>query len=142
MRLGSLLQRGDVICLVGDLGSGKTTLVQGLVAGWGSLDHATSPTFVLVNLYRRFDGERFFHLDAYRIRDAREAEELDLEEMAETGVLVVEWAERIEAALPREHLRITLRWVDVEQRDLIFTPIGDRYQALLTGLRTRVYGGM
>ncbi len=141
MRLGALLQRGDVICLVGDLGSGKTTLVQGLAAGWGSLDLATSPTFVLVNLYRRFDGERFYHLDAYRIHDAREAEELDLEEMVDTGVLVVEWAERIEAALPREHFRITLRWVDVEQRDLIFTPIGDRYQALLTRLRTRVYGG-
>jgi len=142
MRLGALLQRGDVVCLVGDLGSGKTTLVQGLAAGWGSLDLATSPTFVLVNLYRRLDGERFFHLDAYRINDAREAEELDLDNMIENGVLVVEWAERIEAALPSENLRITLRWVNANQRDLIFTPRGERYQALLSSLRTRVYGGV
>jgi len=52
MRLGTLLQTGDVICLIGDLGSGKTTFVQGLASGWGSLDPVSSPTFVLVNVYR------------------------------------------------------------------------------------------
>ena len=67
MRLGALLKPGDVICLVGDLGSGKTTLVQGLAAGWGSLDPVSSPTFVIVNLYRRMDQSQLFHLDAYRL---------------------------------------------------------------------------
>jgi tRNA threonylcarbamoyladenosine biosynthesis protein TsaE len=142
MRLGPLLKNGDVICLVGDLGSGKTTFVQGLVAGWGSLDQVTSPTFVLVNLYRRFDGERFYHLDAYRLTDGREAEELDLETMVEGGVLAIEWAERIDSALPADYLRVTLRYIDVEQRDLIFSPVGERYNSLISGLRKRVYGGL
>src|SRR5690606_20946296 len=64
MRLGGLLQPGDVIGLVGDLGSGKTTLVQGIAAGWGSLDQVSSPTFVLVNVYRRPDQGKLYHLDA------------------------------------------------------------------------------
>ena len=63
IRLGTLLKDGDVVCLEGDLGSGKTTLVQGMAVGWGSLDQVTSPTFVLVNLYRRLDGGHFNHLD-------------------------------------------------------------------------------
>ena len=57
MRLGAMLQVGDVVGLCGELGSGKTTLVQGIGAGWGSLDAVTSPTFVLVNVYRRTDGQ-------------------------------------------------------------------------------------
>jgi tRNA threonylcarbamoyladenosine biosynthesis protein TsaE len=142
MRLGALLLKGDVICLVGDLGSGKTTFVQGLAAGWGSLDRVSSPTFVLVNLYRRFDGEKFYHLDAYRLTDGREADELDLDMIIEDGVLAVEWAERIDSVLPLEYLRVTLRWIDIEQRDLIFSPVGERYKSLLSGLRKRVYGGL
>ena len=67
IRLGTILKTGDVICLEGDLGSGKTVLVQGMAAGWGSLDRVTSPTFVLMNLYRRLDGGKFHHLDAYRL---------------------------------------------------------------------------
>jgi len=101
MRIGALLQTGDVVCLIGELGSGKTTLVQGLASGWGSLDQATSPTFVLVNVYRRPDGQRLYHLDAYRLRGAREAEDLDLDAMLETSPLVIEWAERIQETLPQ-----------------------------------------
>ena len=142
IRLGTLLRSGDLICLVGDLGSGKTTLVQGLAAGWGSLDQVTSPTFVLVNLYRRPDGGRLYHLDAYRLTDGREAADLDLNEMLDGGILVVEWSERIEKALPKGQLRITLNWIDIVQRDLIFTPRGSRYQSLLAELRTRIYGGL
>jgi len=73
MRLGALLQPGDVICLIGDLGSGKTTFVQGVAAGWGSLDPVSSPTFVIVNLYRRLDNSQLFHLDAYRLSGPAEA---------------------------------------------------------------------
>mgnify|MGYP005842321565 CR=1 FL=1 len=140
MRLGSLLDKGDVVCLTGELGSGKTTLVQGLAAGWGSLDQVTSPSFVLVNLYRRPDGGRFFHLDAYRLPGDREAEELDLDAMIDTGVLVVEWAERILGALPEEHLRVSLNIVGDEQRDLIFSPQGQRYISLIDIFRKSIYG--
>jgi tRNA threonylcarbamoyladenosine biosynthesis protein TsaE len=142
IRLGTILKIGDVICLEGDLGSGKTVLVQGMAAGWGSLDQVTSPTFVLMNMYRRLDGGSFHHLDAYRLKDAREAEELDLESYIQTGPLVVEWAERISAALPVDHLWVTLRLVDVDQRDLIFSARGSYYETLLDKFRMRIYGGL
>ncbi|HZD57668.1 MAG TPA: tRNA (adenosine(37)-N6)-threonylcarbamoyltransferase complex ATPase subunit type 1 TsaE [Anaerolineales bacterium] len=142
MRLGALVDGGDVVCLVGDLGSGKTTFVQGLAAGWGSLDPVTSPTFVLVNLYRRPEGARLYHLDAYRLSGASEAVDLDLDAMLESGLLVIEWAERIQRALPREHLWISLRWINPQQRDLIFSARGVRYQSLLAKLRQRLYGAL
>jgi tRNA threonylcarbamoyladenosine biosynthesis protein TsaE len=140
MRLGELLQPGDLICLVGELGAGKTTLVQGISAGWGSLDAASSPTFVLVNVYRRQDKSHLYHLDAYRLQNAREAEDLDLDTLLEHGALVVEWADRIQEALPEERLWVTLRWIDLEDRDMLLTPYGQRYQSLLNELRKRVYG--
>lgn len=142
IRLGTLLKSGDVVCLEGDLGSGKTTLVQGMAAGWGSLDRVTSPTYVIVNLYRRLDGGQFFHLDAYRLKDAREVEQLDLDGLLETGALVVEWAERIEAVLPKNCLWVNLRTVDIDQRDLIFSAHGPQYKSLLVNLRRRIYGGL
>lgn len=140
MRLGALLVPGDVICLVGDLGSGKTTFVQGIASGWGSLDQVTSPTFVIVNLYRRPQGERFYHLDAYRLNGPNEAEDLDIEALIESGPLVVEWAERIKPALPAENLWVSLRTINNAQRDLIFSANGERYQSLLENFRKRVYG--
>jgi tRNA threonylcarbamoyladenosine biosynthesis protein TsaE len=140
MRLGALLHSGDVICLVGELGSGKTTLVQGIASGWGSLDAVTSPTFVLVNVYHGADGQRMYHLDAYRLKDAREAEDLDMDVMLEGGLLVIEWAERIREALPSEHLRVTMRWIDDEQRDLVFAARGSRYDNVLSTVRKQLFG--
>ena len=140
MRLGGLLSTGDLVCLAGDLGSGKTTFVQGLAAGWGSLDPASSPSFVLVNLYRHPSGRRFYHLDAYRINNAAEAEELDLEAMLESGPLVIEWADRIKDALLRECLWVSFRWVNPDQRDMVFSARGEHYQSLLANYRKRVYG--
>jgi len=141
MRLGALLQPGDLVCLIGELGAGKTTLVQGISAGWGSLDAANSPTFVLVNLYRRPDGNRLFHLDSYRLSGAAEAEDLDLDALLESGSLVIEWADRIQRALPAEYLWATLKIIDDTQRDLVFTAQGDRSQALLAVFRRKVFGG-
>lgn len=142
MRLGALLRAGDLICLVGDLGTGKTTFVQGIALGWGALNPATSPTFVLVNVYQDANGRRLYHLDAYRLSSAREAEDLDLEALLESGPLVIEWAERIQAALPAERLWVTLRWVGDEQRDLLFSAYGQRYLDLLAHLRRQIYGVM
>lgn len=141
MRLGGLLQKGDVVALQGDLGSGKTTLVQGIAQGWGSLDPVTSPTFVLVNLYRRPGEGALFHLDAYRLDNAQDALDLDVDEMIEDGILVVEWSERIASALPEEQLHIGLRWIADEQRGMIITPTGSHYQQLVEDFRKRVLGG-
>ncbi len=142
MRLGMLLQPGDIICLSGDLGSGKTTLVQGLTKGWGSLDMVSSPTFVLVNSYRRPDGQKLNHLDAYRLKDALEAEDLDLIFFMEQGPLVIEWAERIKSILPGHRFWVNLRWLADEQRGMVFTAQGIRYQRLLAEFKRGIYGGV
>jgi tRNA threonylcarbamoyladenosine biosynthesis protein TsaE len=141
MRLGKMLQAGDLVCLQGDLGAGKTTLVQGVAQGWGALDPVSSPTFVLVNVYRRPDASQFFHLDAYRLESASEAEELDLDNLLGQGPLVVEWPERIAPILPVEHLWAQLEYESEEQRSMRFAADGDRYKHLLEDLRHAVYGG-
>jgi tRNA threonylcarbamoyladenosine biosynthesis protein TsaE len=106
------------------------------------LDPVSSPTFVLVNLYRRLDGGRLYHLDAYRLSGAPEAEDLDLDSMLESGPLVIEWADRIQGILPDERLRVGLRWVSAEQRDLVFSARGAHFHSLLAIFRKRVYGGL
>lgn len=136
-----MLKPGDIICLCGDLGSGKTTLVQGIAQGWGSMDAVSSPTFVLVNTYRKPGGENLFHLDAYRIENALEAEDLDLEMMFEQGAFLAEWAERIDKALPKERLTITLRWVADEQRAMSLKSTGTHYEQMLADFQRKVVGG-
>jgi tRNA threonylcarbamoyladenosine biosynthesis protein TsaE len=100
IHLGGYLNQGDVICLEGNLGTGKTTMVHGIGQGWGTLDPVTSPTYIIVNEYRRPNHKRLFHLDAYRLENAHEAEHLDLDRMLVEGSLVIEWAERIQEVLP------------------------------------------
>jgi tRNA threonylcarbamoyladenosine biosynthesis protein TsaE len=141
MRLGAMLQAGDLVALVGDLGSGKTTLVQGIAAGWGSLDPVSSPTFVLVNVYRHSDGLCLFHLDAYRLNNSNEAVDLDLDNMLEQGPMVVEWAERVQDVLPEQGLWVLLNYIDEIQRDLIFSARGQYYEDLLSRFRKYIYGG-
>jgi tRNA threonylcarbamoyladenosine biosynthesis protein TsaE len=141
IRLGALLKPGDLVCLSGDLGSGKTTLVQGLAQGFGSLDFVSSPTFVLCNEYRRPNGQVLFHLDAYRLSGAPEAEDLDFDRMIEDGVLVIEWPERIQSILPRERLWLNLRYIAEEQRGMVFLPEGKRYETIVAEFRRQSFGG-
>ena len=140
MRLGGLLHTSDLICLQGDLGAGKTTLVQGLAQGWGSLDAVSSPTFVLVNEYRRPDACQLFHIDAYRLESAPEAAELDLDSMLAHGALIVEWAERIMSVLPNERLWISLDYRAEEQRQMSFRANGAYYDELLAKLQANMFG--
>jgi tRNA threonylcarbamoyladenosine biosynthesis protein TsaE len=140
MRLGNLLKPGDLLCLQGELGTGKTTFVQGLAQGWGTLDIVSSPTFILVNLYRRPDSALLFHLDAYRIESVLEAEELDLETMLAQGPLIVEWAERLMPILPSERLWAQMEYVAEENRKILFIAQGKRYDDLLLQLRQASFG--
>lgn len=141
MRLGALLRPGDVICLQGDLGAGKTTFVQGLAQGWGTLDAVSSPTFIIVNMYRRADGAQLHHMDAYRLDSLPEAEELDLESMLAQGPLLVEWAERIRDLIPANHIWLEMEYLAEEHRKMRFTAHGRRNDALLADLRQAVFGG-
>lgn len=140
LRLGGMLEAGDVICLQGNLGAGKTTFAQGLAQGWGSLDAVSSPTFILVNQYRRADGGRLFHLDAYRLDSIPEAEELDLDFMLAEGALIVEWPERIGGLIPPEHLWVELEHISEEHRQMKFHARGGRYDELLDAIRQSVVG--
>jgi len=141
MRLGGALQVGDVICLQGDLGVGKTTFVQGVAKGWGSLDSVSSPTFIIVNVYRRADQGQLFHMDAYRLDSTPEAEQLDLDSMLAQGPLLIEWPERINGLVPDERLWVQLEHIDEEERELKFKSSGKRYEGLLEIIRHAAYGG-
>lgn len=142
MRLGSLLQTGDLICLQGELGTGKTTLVQGIAQGWGALDPVSSPTFVLVNVYFRPDQSQLTHVDAFRIESLGEAEELDVDNFLARGPLVIEWPERIEPVLPSERIWVWLEYEAEEQRLLRFSALGFRYENLLNAFQQTVLGAV
>jgi tRNA threonylcarbamoyladenosine biosynthesis protein TsaE len=140
-RLGAVLQAGDVICLQGDLGAGKTTFVQGIAHGWGSLDSVSSPTFIIVNVYRRGDDARLFHMDAYRLDSTPEAEELELDSMLAQGPVLIEWPERMDGLVPNERLWVNLMHVTEEEREMKFHAAGSRYDELLEVIRRAAYGG-
>jgi tRNA threonylcarbamoyladenosine biosynthesis protein TsaE len=132
-RLGALLRAGDVVLLQGELGAGKTAFTRGLARGAGSGDLVTSPTFVLVNEY---DGPlRLYHADLYRLDDPDSVADLELADYAREGVLIVEWPERGEDALPAEHLLVELEYAGEDHRRLTFSASGLRATALLKALR-------
>lgn len=106
------LQPGEVIALFGDLGSGKTTFVQGLGKACGVASPITSPTFTIMHIYR---GQQWpiYHFDFYRLHSVAEAQALGCEEYFDgEGVTLVEWPERALALLPPQHLQIHLRIPD------------------------------
>ena len=142
-RLGALLQGGDVICLEGPLGSGKTCLTQGIGRGWGVSQTLISPTFVLVREYARPDESlRLYHVDFYRISGAEEALGLGVDEFLgdTSAVCVIEWAERARPLMPPEHLWIRLGFVDQTRRALHFAAQGERHTALLQKFRRVAFG--
>jgi tRNA threonylcarbamoyladenosine biosynthesis protein TsaE len=141
MRIGAEIKAGDVICLQGDLGAGKTTFTQGLAQGWGSQDSVSSPTFIIVNMYRRANGAKLFHLDAYRLDSVPEAEELDLDSMLAEGALIIEWPERIGGLIPKERMWVTLDHIEGEHRQMRFNAHGKRYDDLLEFMRQSMFGG-
>ncbi len=107
--VGRALQAGDVVCLWGPLGAGKTTLARGLIrALTGPDEEAPSPTFTLVQIY---EGPQFAvaHLDLYRLSGPDDVRELGLDEALEEGAAVIEWPERLEARIPPDRLDIRLR---------------------------------
>lgn len=145
-RLGTLLQGGDVICLQGPLGAGKTCLTQGLGRGWGAEQHIVSPSFVLVREYTRVgDEQRFYHVDLYRIAGGEEAWTLGIDDFLgqRHAVTVIEWAERATSLIPADHLWIKLDFVppvDASRRHLWFTAHGRRHQELLHEFRQSAFG--
>ena len=142
-RLGALLQGGDVICLEGPLGSGKTCLAQGIGRGWGVSQTLISPTYVLVREYARpGDTVTLYHVDLYRISGVDEALGLGLEEFLgdSRAACVIEWAERARDLMPPEHLWVHLKFSDWTRRALCFKAHGERHAALLRAFRRAAFG--
>lgn len=141
VRLGELLQPGDVLCLSGDLGSGKTTMTVGIGQGWGALQMPTSPTFTLVNEYTRpGDTARLVHIDCYRVADAREALDFGLDDYLDgRSAMVIEWPERIATILPADRLWITLRHFTETKRSLRFEARGLRAEEMLALFRRSAF---
>lgn len=105
--LARLVQPGDVIALSGDLGTGKTTLARGLLAALGLEEEAPSPSFAIVQPYAPPEVQiPVAHVDLYRLDDPDDALELGLDDMLEDSVLLIEWPERLGAALWSDALRL------------------------------------
>jgi tRNA threonylcarbamoyladenosine biosynthesis protein TsaE len=107
-RLAAMLRPGDIVALFGDLGTGKTTLARGILAGLGHDGEVASPTFPIVIPYEPLRLP-VWHVDLYRLEDPAEVEELALDEALQDGALIVEWPERMGRALWPHSLLLTLR---------------------------------
>jgi tRNA threonylcarbamoyladenosine biosynthesis protein TsaE len=133
--LAAMLRAGDVVSLTGDLGAGKTTMVQGAARGLGVEQPVTSPTFTLVKEYR--GRLPIHHMDIYRLDHVQDVLDLGFEEILDAGgVVFVEWGDAIDALLPTDHLQVTLTMPDEgEERRVEITWFGpswgDRMDDLL-----------
>lgn len=142
VRLGELLAPGDLICLSGDLGSGKTALAQGIGRGWGTTHRITSPTYTLVNEYPRLhDGHILYHIDCYRLETEADAITAGLEDIVEVGnTLMIEWPEQIDYLLPPSRLLVDLRYIDETRRGLRVRAVGDRPEQLFKAFKQSAFG--
>jgi tRNA threonylcarbamoyladenosine biosynthesis protein TsaE len=136
--LGSRLGPGDVICLYGDLGSGKTNFAYGIAQGLGIQEkYIPSPTFTFVNEYQ--GRIPFYHIDLYRLKDSGELENIGFEEYIDSdGVTVIEWAEKADEELPKDCLSVYLAYVEDKSREIGFLAEGERYMRLLADLKQKL----
>ena len=134
-RLAALLRPGDLVVLTGDLGAGKTTLVQGIGAGLGVRAPVLSPTFVIARVHR--DGRvPLVHVDAYRLGSDVEVDDLDLDAELEDSVTVVEWGEGLVERLAADRLEVRISRAagdDDETRHVQLNGVGPRWEGVPLG---------
>ncbi len=123
---------GMVICLNGELGSGKTLFVKGFAKALGIEDDITSPTFNIIKEY--LDGEaELYHMDVYRVEDNYESVGIE-DYFKRSGISIIEWAELIEDILPKERLDINFQIVGENTRIITLVPHGDKYEELVSSV--------
>ncbi len=134
IKLGKILQSGDIICLNGDLGAGKTTLTKSIGLGLGVSDYITSPTFTLINEY--LGRVMVYHFDVYRLERAEELDDLGFDEyFYGKGVSIIEWADKIEKFLPKERLVLDIKRASHDNERIIeIKGFGQRYSQILKEL--------
>ncbi|QEK13122.1 tRNA (adenosine(37)-N6)-threonylcarbamoyltransferase complex ATPase subunit type 1 TsaE [Crassaminicella thermophila] len=133
-KLGTLLRSGDVVCLTGDLGAGKTTLSKAIAKGLGVEDCVTSPTFTIIHEY---EGRlSLYHFDVYRISSIEDMEDLGYEEyFYGEGVCLIEWASRIEELIPKKHLWIHIKKIDENTREIELKGSGEHFHRIIEELK-------
>ncbi|KEH98537.1 tRNA (adenosine(37)-N6)-threonylcarbamoyltransferase complex ATPase subunit type 1 TsaE [Clostridium massiliodielmoense] len=128
-QIGALANSGDIICLIGDLGTGKTHITKGIAKGLGIDEHITSPTFNIVNEYE--GNLKLYHFDVYRVNDPDEIEAIGFDEyIFGDGVSIIEWANYIEELIPEEYLNITIEKMPElgeNFRKITLIPHGNKY---------------
>ena len=133
-KFAGVLKRGDTVCLFGDLGSGKTAFVKGMAKGLKiAPEHVHSPTFTLMNIY---EGKiPLYHFDLYRIRSV-DLFGLGYEEFFYgDGITAVEWSERLEELLPRDHWHVTLSHAGDDKREITITVQGKSLKERFAGIK-------
>jgi len=142
VRLGELLRSRDLLCLSGELGTGKTALARGVGRGWGAALHVTSPSYVLVNQYPRLrDGLILYHIDCYRLENRNDITTAGLEDVLDSeGAVMIEWAERIQELLPLDHLWIDCGYINLTRRTLRLTAKGERSAQILDDFKRSAFG--
>lgn len=135
-RFAALLKKGDVVALTGELGSGKTTLTKGIAKGLGvrRAKYVNSPSFVII---KEYSGRLpLYHFDLYRLDSASDIETTGYEEYFwGNGVCVIEWAEKIADLLPKEYIKIELRFKKENERSIRFIPKGSRHRGITEKIR-------
>ena len=131
--VGKLARPGDLLAFYGELGAGKTCFIQGISQQLEVKDYVTSPSFTIINEYQ---GKiPIYHFDLFRLNSAEEILELGYEEyFYGEGLTVIEWAEKIEQLLPREHLKIDIKFKDRYERIITFISQEDRFKNFLKEL--------
>lgn len=130
-KIASKLQKGDIIVLTGDLGSGKTKFTEGFLSHFGLENEISSPTFTIVNEYQSPEIE-ICHFDVYRLNDIDEFYAIGGEEYFEKGICIIEWGEIIEQALPKDYIKISFSRNQSEENKRILTieTFGNKYDNL------------
>lgn len=134
-KIGKVIFSPSCIALIGELGSGKTTLTRGIARGMGIENTVKSPSFVIINEYS--GPVPLYHFDLYRIDDPGQLVQLGYEEYfySRKGVVVVEWADKILDFLPSQYLRIEMRIKNFHEREIFLLPLGKSYSELVEKIR-------
>lgn len=142
LRLGELLRPGDVLCLSGELGAGKTMLARGIGRGWGTAVRVTSPSYVIVNEYPRLrDGQTLYHVDGYRLESETDVMTAGLADIFDSGsAIIVEWPERVATLLPNDYLIVQLTFETPTRRRMRFNANGERPTELLEDFKMSAFG--
>jgi len=129
IKIGKRLNPGDIVCIDGDLGSGKTHLTKGIALGLGIDEHITSPTFNIVNEY---EGRlKFYHFDVYRVNDPDEIAAIGFDEyIFSDAASVIEWSDYISELIPEEHIQIRIANESETSRNISIQWFGKRYDYL------------